>query len=574
MKPAFLSIVIPVFNEHLILNELIERSLSSGEKAGYPFELILVDDASTDATSLTLQKFHGDPRIRSIRFKKNLGQFRATQEGIRHARGDWIAVLDGDLQDPPETVTDLVGMLESVTDPGTVIFAVKKARIEKIWFKISNGVYQTLLQWMAPALPHNAGSYCLMPYEISQIVAGLSLKSANLAAVLGALNVPAGSITYTKSRRYDNASRVRISGLAWEALSSLFIVSLFGRRQIAYAKTSHNLTRSREIYPKAIRLEATTACQLKCPLCPTGKEDIAKSIGVGFLKFQNFKHLVDKNPGVIKIELSNWGEMFLNTKLIDIIRYAYQKNVSLTANNGVNLNTASPEILEALVKYRFHSITCSIDGASPETYSIYRRGGDFQKVISNIKTINKYKEKYQRRCPRLIWQFIAFGYNEHEIEAAEKLAADLGMEFNLKLSSHDSFSPIKNKELVRKKSCWGVASRAEYRHKYNAEYLADHICAQLWTFPQINFDGKMLGCCNNYWGDYGNVFTDGLLQCLNNERIDHARAMVTGEKPRREDIPCSNCFVYHSREKHKLWLDPKILLLKRKEAKIQSGKTL
>ncbi|HRZ40081.1 MAG TPA: SPASM domain-containing protein [Candidatus Omnitrophota bacterium] len=283
---------------------------------------------------------------------------------------------------------------------------------------------------------------------------------------------------------------------------------------------------------------------------------MGRLIGQGFLKFSHFKKFIDKNPSIRGIELSNWGELFLNNELLDIIRYAHQKNVQLTAYNGANLNTVSPKILEALVKYKFHSITCSIDGTTQETYQIYRRRGDLNRVISNIKRINEHKKFYRSEFPRLTWQLIAFGHNEHQIEDAERMAADLGMTFQVKLASDDQFSPIKNKELIRIKSGLGACSREEYAQTYKASYLSDRVCSQLWNHPQINYDGKMLGCCNNYWGDYGNVFEEGVATCLNNERIDYAREMLTGKKDPRADIPCAQCFVYHDRLRENAWLDP------------------
>ena len=77
-------------------------------------------------------------------------------------------------------------------------------------------------------------------------------------------------------------------------------------------------------------------------------------------------------------------------------------------------------------------MTVSIDGATPETYKIYRRGGDFNKVISNIKTINKFKKQYHSESPRLIWQFIPFGHNEYEIDKAKKMAKKLSLQIMVK----------------------------------------------------------------------------------------------------------------------------------------------
>jgi len=102
------------------------------------------------------------------------------------------------------------------------------------------------------------------------------------------------------------------------------------------------------IQPRSIRLEASTVCQLKCPSCPTATGQTGKKLGAGVLKFSDFKDIVDKNPRISKIELSNWGEIFLNKELLKIIKYAYKRNVALHAN--VNLNNVSDDVLKGLVK--------------------------------------------------------------------------------------------------------------------------------------------------------------------------------------------------------------------------------
>ena len=309
------------------------------------------------------------------------------------------------------------------------------------------------------------------------------------------------------------------------------------------------------IKPARVRLETSTACQLKCPACSTALGKIGNNIGTGFLRFGDFKKLGDHNPWVRAIELSNWGEMFLNPDLLTIIQYAYQKRVVLRADNGVNLNTASEEQLEALVRHRFHSMTCSIDGASQETYVLYRKRGNFERVISHIKKINEYKRKYRSPRPALRWQFVAFGHNEHEIHKAEQMAKTLHMSFSVKLSwTGEKFSPVKDRDLIRKKSGLGVADRKEYHEKYGPRYLQKQFCAQLWRNPQINWDGRVLGCCVNYWGDFGNAFQEGLEQALNNEKIAYARQMLFGKKPAREDIPCTRCPCYQTMQQDQRWL--------------------
>jgi hypothetical protein len=277
-------------------------------------------------------------------------------------------------------------------------------------------------------------------------------------------------------------------------------------------------------------------------------------LGSGYLKLSDFQKLLHENPWISQIELSNYGEMFLNPALLEIIEHAYRQNVVLTADNGVNLNTAKEDMLEGLVKYRFRSLTCSIDGASNETYKIYRVRGNFDRVLENIKRINQYKKKYKSKYPLLTWQFVAFGHNEHEISIARKLAIDLNMRFYLKLNWDDNFSSIRDRDFVRKEVGLGASSRDEYKQKYGVDYRRD-ICHQLWNKPQINWDGKILGCCLNFWGDFGgNAFKEGLLTSLNNEKINYTRDMLFGKKAAREDIPCTTCDLYLSIKTNNRWL--------------------
>ena len=182
------------------------------------------------------------------------------------------------------------------------------------------------------------------------------------------------------------------------------------------------------VRPRQIRLEASSACQLRCPVCPTAQGKIRESVvGTGFLKFDDFRRLVDSNLSIVAIELSNWGEALLNPELPRILGYAHQKGIRIYLSNGVNLNHASEEVLEALVKYSVQNIRVSIDGASQEVYQQYRVEGDFDQVIENIRRINEYKREYHVERPHLTWQFIIFGHNEQEIEAARKLAEQLQM---------------------------------------------------------------------------------------------------------------------------------------------------
>jgi len=311
---------------------------------------------------------------------------------------------------------------------------------------------------------------------------------------------------------------------------------------------------SQRIEPRQIRLEASSFCQLRCPSCPTTSGHIHPAVGSGFLKFEDFRELLDSNPTLEQIEISNYGEVFLNPQLLRILEYAHQKSIAISIGNGANFNHVKAEVLEGLVKYKVRVIACSIDGATPESYRKYRVRGNFDQVIHNIETINSYKQRYQSALPVLAWQFVVFGHNEHEIPIARQMAAKLGMEFTTKLTWDSNFSPIRDAEFVRAQTGWRSITREEYEQERGKKYLSG-ICHQLWDAPQINWDGKVLGCCRNFWGDFGgNAFTDGLMNSINNEKMTYARDMLRGRKPARDDIPCSTCELYTARRRSGIWL--------------------
>jgi len=113
--PPDLSVVVTVFNEAGSLDELYRRAIAALE--GRDFELIFVDDGSTDESFATIERLHaGDERVRGVRLKRNFGQHPAMHAGLARARGAIVATMDGDLQNPPEDLPKLVAAVEAGAD--------------------------------------------------------------------------------------------------------------------------------------------------------------------------------------------------------------------------------------------------------------------------------------------------------------------------------------------------------------------------------------------------------------------------------------------------------------------------
>ena len=112
-----LSVVVTLYNESASLDELHRRTIAALEEMGRTFELVYVDDGSTDGSFVTLEQLHAaEPRVRAVRFKRNFGQHPAMHAGLSRARGATVITMDGDLQNLPEDIPKLVAGIDAGYD--------------------------------------------------------------------------------------------------------------------------------------------------------------------------------------------------------------------------------------------------------------------------------------------------------------------------------------------------------------------------------------------------------------------------------------------------------------------------
>jgi len=124
-----ISVVVPVYNEVECAAELYRTTTAASSSLGRPYEIIVVDDGSRDGTYQAFAELAaGDDRLRLIRFGRNFGQTAAMAAGIDHARGSVIVPMDGDLQNDPDDIPDLVAKLDEGYD---VVSGWRKARKDR-----------------------------------------------------------------------------------------------------------------------------------------------------------------------------------------------------------------------------------------------------------------------------------------------------------------------------------------------------------------------------------------------------------------------------------------------------------
>jgi len=141
---TYLSVVIPVLNESTLIIELIKRVKSNVELITKEFEIILVDDGSDDSTWEVIESQAAtDTKVKGIKFSRNFGHHYAITAGLHKSGGEWVVVMDGDLQDRPEVIPQLHHKAQEGFD---VVFVSRKNRPEKILYMITQRIFYWLLR--------------------------------------------------------------------------------------------------------------------------------------------------------------------------------------------------------------------------------------------------------------------------------------------------------------------------------------------------------------------------------------------------------------------------------------------
>lgn len=142
-----LTIVSPVYKAHNITNELIRRIIKSVEEITTDYEIILVDDACPDNSWEEIEKAAlTNPKIKGIKLSRNFGQHYAITAGLDHATGDWVVVMDCDLQDQPEEIPNLYNKAIEGYD---IVFARRVRRKDSFFKKVNSQIFYKIFSYLS-----------------------------------------------------------------------------------------------------------------------------------------------------------------------------------------------------------------------------------------------------------------------------------------------------------------------------------------------------------------------------------------------------------------------------------------
>lgn len=287
--------------------------------------------------------------------------------------------------------------------------------------------------------------------------------------------------------------------------------------------------------PFALSIEPTTSCNLRCPECPSGLRSFTRP--VGSMEYDFYKKIIDQCRSFLSyLILYFQGEPYLNPRFLDLVQYASENGiytVSSTNAHYLSDDNAKKTVLSGLDK-----IIISLDGTDQASYERYRIGGNYDKVINGIRKLVYWKEKLNKRTPRIVIQFLVLKTNQHQIKDIKKLSHELGVN-QLVLKTAQVYNLEKGSDII-------PADEKLSRYKrINGTYVIknnlENKCWRMWSSSVITWDGKLVPCCFDKDAKYGlgNLREKRFSEIWKNENHSLFRKQIITSR-KNIDI-CQNC---------------------------------
>ena len=327
-------------------------------------------------------------------------------------------------------------------------------------------------------------------------------------------------------------------------------------------------------FPIECVIETGNICNLECPFCPTGVK--RKGMKKGMMTLDTFKTIIDKlKCSVFCYEMMNWGEPFLNPHFLDMIGYMSNYGLRSKVDSNFCVFKFSHEFCEKIVKSGLWKISASIDGTSEDTYSLYRKKGNFNLAMSNLRRLCEVKERLASYTPVIHWQFLVHKHNEYEIDAARMIAKNLKIVITFMpmdiWAETDEIKRSSLHDLQRK----GRYNRTDWSHDFSegwskkgikyyspVEKLLEltpqfpilpeglpPVCFQPFARLVVNWDGRILPCMHCYGDQFviGNLLDYSLKENWYNDEfaacrhylLNYGTASRMGSGSVCEEYPCS-----------------------------------
>ncbi len=221
MSDKLLSLVVPVYNEEEVLDQSFVRMDAAMRATGYRYEIIYVNDGSRDGSMRKLRKIAAEnPQVRVLSFSRNFGHQLAVTAGMDAAAGDALIVIDVDLQDPPELISQMVNMWE---EGAQIVYGKRKKREgESVFKKFTAFCYYRVLSAMsAYPIPLDTGDFRLLDRQVADVFLRMREHNRFLRGMSAWMGFEAVPLEYVREERYAGQTKYTLKKMVKLALDGI-----------------------------------------------------------------------------------------------------------------------------------------------------------------------------------------------------------------------------------------------------------------------------------------------------------------------------------------------------------------
>lgn len=223
MSP-FISIVVPVFNSSNFLEKLLSAIDAQKKLSNWNLELILIDDGSKDNSYEKIEELSKQyPYIKAVKLARNFGHQAAVRTGLSFCKGDYIAIIDDDLQDPPSLLPEFFEYLDKGYD---VAYGVRRKRKENLFKKVSYKSFYRIMQRLSSVdMPLDTGDFCVMKKKVVESMLKLQEKNPYLRGMRAWVGFNQIGVEYERQSRVEGESGYNLTKLLRIAFDGIFSFS-------------------------------------------------------------------------------------------------------------------------------------------------------------------------------------------------------------------------------------------------------------------------------------------------------------------------------------------------------------
>jgi glycosyltransferase involved in cell wall biosynthesis len=222
-----ISIIAPIYNEAANIPELYRRIKEVLDPTGEPWEIVMVDDGSTDGSTDLIREYQTqDPRVVPVIFARNFGHQIAVTAGLDYARGDAVVIIDADLQDPPEVILE---MIERWREGYEVVYAVRTEREGETWFKefTASLFYRLIYRITDVDIPLDTGDFRLLDRKVVDVMGQMRERHRFLRGMSVWVGFKQTGVEYKRAARHAGETKYPLKKMLKFATDAITSFSYF-----------------------------------------------------------------------------------------------------------------------------------------------------------------------------------------------------------------------------------------------------------------------------------------------------------------------------------------------------------